>query len=156
LRKNRAYEKDVGYQKMIRQLEKYWGMLFADPIIVETKTGRIAIQPQRTNNIAERHFRRLMRNYCKKNGFRRMEKAIRTMIADTPLVMNLGNKDYLDILLDGKTLAERFAEIDAAKVRAEMKRTRSDAEMVSPKIKKIIKNPDFLEALVSLVTEKMS
>jgi len=156
LRKNRAYEKDVGYQKMIRQLEKYWGMLFADPIIVETKTGRIAIQPQRTNNIAERHFRRLMRNYCKKNGFRRMEKAIRTMIADTPLVMNLGNKDYLDILLDGKTLAERFAEIDAAKVRDEMRRTRSDAEMVSPKIKKIIKNPDFLETLVSLVTKKLS
>ena len=156
LRKNKVYEKDEGYQKMSRQIDKYWGMLFADPIIVETKTGRIAIQPQRTNNISERHFRRLMRNYCKKNGFRRMEKTIRTMIADTPLVMNLGNEDYLDILLDGKTLAERFAEIDAEEVREEMKRARSDAEMVSPKIKKIIKNPDFLELLASLVTKKTS
>ena len=156
LRKNKAYEKDVGYQKMIRQLEKYWGMLFADPIIVETKTGTIAIQPQRTNNISEQHFRRLMRNYCKKNGFRAMEKTIRTMIADTLLVVNLGNEDYLDILPDGKTLAERFAEIDADKVREEITRTLRDAEMVSPKIKKIIKNPDFLESPVLLVTKKVS
>jgi len=154
LRKNSAYEKDVGYQKMIRQLDKYWGMLFADPIIVETKTGRIAIQPQRTNNISEQHFRRLMRNYCKKTGFRRMEKTIRTMIADTPLVMNLGNKEYLDILLDGKTLAERFAEIDADEVQDEMKKNRSEAEMVSPKIKKIIRDPDFLESLISLQNKK--
>ena len=154
LHKNKAYEKDTGYQKMIRQLEKYWGMLFADPIIVKTKTGPIVIQPQRTNNISEQHFRRLMRNYCKKNGFRAMEKTIKTMIADTPLVMNLRNADYLGILLDGKTLAERFAEIDAEKVREEMKRTRSDAEMVSPKIKKIINNPNFLESLVSVVTKK--
>ena len=141
---------------MIRQLDKYWSMLFADPIIVETKKGAIIIQPQRTNNISEQHFRKLMRNYCKRNGFRAMEKTIRTMIADTPLVMNLKNEDYLDILLDGKTLAERFAEIDADKVRDEMKRTRSDAEIVSPKIKKIIKNPDFLASLVALVTAKGS
>ena len=154
LRKNKAYEKDTGYQKMIRQLEKYWGMLFADPIIVKTKTGPIVIQPQRTNNISEQHFRMLMRNYCKRNGFRAMEKTIKTMIADTPLVMNLRNADYLGILLCGKTLAERFAEIDAEKVREEMKRTRSGVEMVSPKIKKIINNPNFLESLVSLVTKK--
>jgi len=156
LRKNKAYEKDVGYQKMIRQLEKYWSMLFADPIVVEKKTGSIVIQPQRTNNISERHFRKLMRNYCKRNGFRAMEKTIRTMIAATPLVMNLENQDYLDLLLNGKTLAERFAEIDAEEVREEMKRTGSNAEVVSPKVKKIIKNPDFLESFVSLVTKKAS
>ena len=156
LRKNKACEKDVGYQKMICQLEKYWGMLFADPIIVETKAGPIAIQPQRTNNISEQNFRRLTRNYCKRNGFHAMEKVIRTMIADTPLVMNLKNEDYRHILLDGKTLAQRFAEIDVDKVREEMKRTRSDAEMLSPKIKKIIKKPDFLASLVALVTAKES
>ena len=156
LRKNKAYEKDEGYQKMIRQLEKYWGMLFADPIVVKTKTGPIVIQPQRTNNISEQHFRKLMRNYCKRNGFRAMGKTIRTMIAATPLVMNLKNQDYLDILLNGKTLAERFAELDPEDVREEMKRARSDAEMLSPKIKKIIKNPDFLASLVALVTAKES
>jgi ribosomal protein S20 len=157
IRKNKAYEKDEGYQKMIRQLEKYWSMLFADPIIVKTKTGPIVIQPQRTNNISEQHFRKLMRNYCKRNGFRAMEKTIRTMIAATPLVMNLKNQDYLDILLNGNTLAERFAEIDAEEVRDEMKRARSDADkMVSPKIKKIIKNPEFLTSLVALATAKKS
>ncbi len=83
-----------------------------------------------------------------------MGKTIRAMIAATPLVMNLENQDYLDILLNGKTLAERFAEIDPEEVRQELKRARSDAEMVSPKIKKIIKNPDFLASLVALVTAK--
>jgi len=156
LRKNKACEKDVGYQKMICQLEKYWGMLFADPIIVETKAGPISIQPQRTNNISEQNFRRLTRSYCKRNGFHAMEKVIRTMIANTPLVMNLKNKDYRHILLNGKTLAERFAEIDPEEVREEMKRTSSDADMVSPKIKKIIKKPDFLASLVALVTAKES
>ena len=35
------------------------------------------------------------------------------MLADTPLVKNLSNPDYMSILLDGKSnLEERFAEIE--------------------------------------------
>ena len=35
------------------------------------------------------------------------------MIAETPLVKNLENKEYMNILLQGKnTLSECFAEID--------------------------------------------
>jgi hypothetical protein len=43
--------KDNAYRKMIGLLDKYWDMLFCDPIVVHTETGKIIIQPQRTNNI---------------------------------------------------------------------------------------------------------
>ena len=42
-----------------------------------------------------------------------MGRALRTMLADTPLVKNLQNPRYMDILLDGKpTLEALFAKID--------------------------------------------
>ena len=43
--------KDNAYRKMIGLLDKYWDMLFCDPIVVHTETGKIIIQPQRTNNL---------------------------------------------------------------------------------------------------------
>jgi len=40
------------------------------------------------------------------------------MLAQTPLVRNLENPQYMDIILNGKaTLAERFAEVDIDQVR---------------------------------------
>jgi len=49
--KDKNYSKNKDYQKMVEQINKYWKKLFVDPIIVETKAGKIVIQPQRTNNI---------------------------------------------------------------------------------------------------------
>jgi hypothetical protein len=43
----------LAYRKMVKQIDKYWEKLFADPIQVTTKTGPTFIQPQRTNNILE-------------------------------------------------------------------------------------------------------
>ena len=39
------------YQSMIKQIDKYWDKLFADPIVVNTPNGQLTIQPHRTNNI---------------------------------------------------------------------------------------------------------
>jgi hypothetical protein len=40
------------------------------------------------------------------------------MLAQTPLIKNLENPQYMEIILNGKvTLAERFAEIDIDQVR---------------------------------------
>jgi len=57
------------YKKMIRQIDKYWLKLFADPIKVNTPKGPVSIQPQRTNNILERFFRDLKRSHRKKSGY---------------------------------------------------------------------------------------
>ena len=65
----------------------------------------------------EQSFRSLKRDGRKKTGHRVLSKTLVAMLADTPLVRNLDNPDYLRILLQGKlTLAERFAEIDIQQV----------------------------------------
>ena len=47
-----AVESNVDYKKMVKQIDKYWEKLFADPIMVTTANGeKILVQPQRTNNI---------------------------------------------------------------------------------------------------------
>ena len=155
--KDKKYSENKDYQKMVEQIDKYWTKLFADPIIVKTKAGRIVIQPQRTNNILEQFFRKLMRSFRKKNGFNAMEKIIKAMLPDTPLVMNLKNKDYMRILLDGKkTLEERFAEIDSRKVREELTKSRSKGDIIYPQIKKIIRMPELPKSIVSLLSRKVS
>jgi hypothetical protein len=47
-------------------------------------------------------------------------KVLTAMLADTPLVRNLDNADYMKVLLQAKeSLAERFADIDIEQVRRE-------------------------------------
>ena len=86
----------------MEQIDTYWKKLFADPIVVDTAAGRMLIQPQRTNNILEQFFRKLMRSFRKKNGFNSVERVLKTMLPDTPLAMNLTNTEYMKILLAGK------------------------------------------------------
>lgn len=157
LSKDKKSMKDKAYQKMIGQISKYQEMLFCDPIVVETKAGKIIIQPQRTNNILEQFFRTLMRTYRKKNGFQAMERALKAMLKDTPLIMNLRNKDFMDILLSGKRdLAQRFADVDAEIVRQQMKKSTGNECPVSTKLKRIISSPTFPESLTFLMGKKAS
>ena len=79
------------------------------------------------------------------------------MLKDTPLVMNLKNKDFMEILLDGKkNLAERFADVDAEIVRGQMRRSTGTEYAVSAKLKKIISAPTFPESLTLLIDKKAS
>jgi hypothetical protein len=99
--------------KMACQIDKYGEKLFADPITVTTPAGPVTIQPQRTNNIMEQFFRDLKRGYRRKTGNNSMHRRLQAMLADTPLVKNLDNQDYMKIILDGKAdLEELFAEQD--------------------------------------------
>ncbi len=103
---------------MCQQIDKYWDKLFADPIQIVTKTGTVTILPQRTNNILEQFFRYLKRRDRKRSGNHSLTKTLTTMLAQTPLVKNLENPRYMEIILNGKaTLAECFAEIDIHQVR---------------------------------------
>ena len=149
--------KDKKYQKLISQIKKYWNMLFCDPIVVLTKAGKIIIQPQRTNNILEQFFRSLMRIYRKKNGFQAMARVLKAMLKDTPLVMNLRNKNFMDILLGGKkNLAQRFADVDAEIVRQQMNKSTGTKYSLSAKLKKIISAQAFPESLTTLLDKEAS
>jgi hypothetical protein len=139
------------YLKMIEQMDKYWEKLFADPLVVNTPQGPIRITPQRTNNILERFFRGEKRRGRKKSGTASLNKTLKTILADTPLVRNLKNEEYLGIILNGcSTLAERFSLIDDEIVREEFIKTENNQEKLSREAKWIIKQPDLPEKLSTL------
>ena len=147
--KDQCFSKDPDYQKMIGQLREYWKKLFSDPIVVKTESGYRVIQPQRTNNILERFFRDIARRNRKKSGANSMERTIKAMLADTPLVKNLENKEYLSVLLDGRnSLQELFAEIDVQEVRDKISKLRNESETTSAETKRIIKMLERPESLI--------
>jgi hypothetical protein len=140
------------YKKMIEQIDKYWDKLFADPITVDTPTGQITIQPQRTNNILERFFRDLKRRNRKKSGTISLNKTLKSILADTPLVKNLDNPEYMKIILGGSyTLEERFEKIDSYMVTKRLKMEQKKYERISPEMKKIVKHPDLPDKLALLL-----
>jgi len=140
------------YKKMIKQIDKYWDKLFADSITVDCPDGPVAIQPQRTNNILERFFRDLKRGGRKKTGANSLSKALRAILSDTPLVKNLANAHYLEILLDGSdTLEERFAKIESQMVLDKLSVEQSQSDKIRPEMKKIIRLPDLPERLTELL-----
>jgi hypothetical protein len=139
------------YLKMIEQMDKYWEKLFADPLVVNTREGQVTITPQRTNNILERFFRGEKRWGRKKSGTVSLNKTLKTILADTPLVRNLKSEEYLGIILNGfSTLAERFSLIDAQIVQKELRRAENDQEKISREAKWVIKQPDLPEKISAL------
>ena len=50
----------------------------------------------------ERFFRDVKRGNRRKTGNNSMCKTLQAMLADTPLVKNLENREYVNALLDGK------------------------------------------------------
>ena len=143
------------YEKMVEQIDKYWDKLFADPITVSTSTDQVIIQPQRTNNILERFFRDLKRRYRKRSGTKSLNKMLRFMLTDTPLVKNLDNPDYLDIILDGcRTLEERFEKIDSRIVIEKIKTEKRKQQIIGSEMRNIIQLPDLPDRLSVLLAAR--
>ena len=139
------------YLKMIEQMDKYWEKLFADPLIVNTSEGPVTIAPQRTNNILERFFRGVKRRGRKKSGTASLNKTLKTILADTPLVRNLEKEEYQKIILNGcSSLAERFSQIDDKIVRDQLKQAEDNCEKIPPEVKKIIKQTDLPQKISAL------
>jgi hypothetical protein len=150
---DKQLSKKDDYKKMVKQIDKYWEKLFADPMQVNTPNGPVVIQPQRTNNILERFFRDLKRRNRKKSGTGSLNKTLKTILADTPLVRNLENEDYLRIILDGcNSLEERFDKIDSKLVLGELKRAQKNSERISPEMKKIIREPNLPQKITEIFT----
>ena len=142
------------YAGMVKQLDKYWVKLFADPIPVTTTDGVSYVYPQRTNNLLERFFRGEKQRSRKKSGTASLNKVLKSALADTPLVQNLNNSEYIEIILNGcQNLEERFSQIDAHLVQEEMKNAQNSSEKILPAIKKLVRNSDLtmnISALFSI------
>ena len=140
------------YVKMAEQIDNYWEKLFADPITITSSTGQITIQPQRTNNIMERFFRDLKRGNRRRSGTVSLNKTLRFMLTDTPIVKNLDNPEYLEIILDGcRSLEERFEKIDSRIVTEKLKTEHRSQQIIGAEMRKIIKLPDLPERLSALL-----
>ncbi len=146
------YPQNPAAHKMIEQIDKYWKKLFADPITVQTPSGPIHIQPQRTNNILEQFFRSLKRTNRRRTGNASSRRMLQTILAETPLVRNLENPAYMKILLNGKSSIEAvLSEIDIESFREAFRKTQDAPEKVPAKLKPLIAMPDFPEKLVSML-----
>lgn len=139
------------YTNMVAQIDKYWEKLFADPIPVITPDGVCTVQPQRTNNILERFFRDVKRRGRKKTGMGSLNKMLKAVLADTPLVQNLKNDKYMEIILNGcSSLAERFSQIDAHLVQKEMAKVAESNSKILPAIKKMVKDVELAVKISTL------
>lgn len=152
LRAHPQYAVDDAYKAFAAQLGKYWEKLFADPIEVDTPEGKVLIQPQRTNNILERFFRDFKRGHRRKTGSQRINRTLRAMLADTPIVKNLDNPQYMTILLGGEASLEAlFAKMDAVEIREESKIALRNPEKIPSAIKTMIQEKNYPEMLTKLV-----
>ena len=141
--------------KMAQQIDKYGDKLFADPIKVDTPNGPVTIYPQRTNNILEQFFRGVRRAYRRKTGNDSMCRALQAMLADTPLVKNLDNPDYMKILLDGKAnLEELFAELGATHP-AGSGGLQAYTDRILPGFRALINLPTLPDQVVRSLTKKV-
>ena len=74
-----------------------------------------------------------------------MNNILKAAFAQTPLVQNLKNGEYMDIILDGcQNLAERFCQIDAHLIQKEMEKAKSKNERILPSIKQVECAPSSL------------
>lgn len=137
-------EKD--YRKMIRQIKKYWKMLFAKSVKVCLPNGEnIWVYPGRTSNLMERLFREFQRLEYKRTGMGTLGRTARAMISETPMMKNLETPEYMKIVLNGKpTLAARFAQLDSKRIQERMAKEGSWKNVKLPTgLKKIMRDPKF-------------
>lgn len=143
-------KKHRAVEKMLTQIKKYWNKLFVVSVPVTVSGVTTFIYPQRTNNILEQFFRLFKKTQIKRTGNADLSKLLKTILADTPLVQNLANPEYLKAILNGApSLAKRFAQIDAQLVRRQFASSKQQ-NFLSPKIfRKLAKIPDFPKLLTA-------
>ncbi len=142
---------DKAHRKLLDQIAKYREKLFADPIPCKIEGKEAFIQPHRTNNVMERVFRDLKRMLRRKGGSVSLKRPIGAMPPDTLLVKNLGNEEYIGVLLgETRCLEERFAQIDSHLFVSEFAKMRSHIKKIPMEAKKLIKEEGALDKIGNL------
>ena len=133
------------YKLVTARIRKYNSMLFSDPLEVEVAGKKRMIFFHRTNNILERHFRALSYANRRISGKNSLRKNLENMHPATPLAMNLKNKNYVRLIFgDELNIATKFSEIDIEMVRQKITDNKNEKFSASRKMKKIIRDDDFL------------
>lgn len=136
-----------------RRIEKYYSMLFSDPIEIKVNGKKRVIHFHRTNNIIERHFRALSYDSRRINGKKSLKKNLRNMYPATPLAMNLKNKNYVKLIFgDEFNVANKFSQVDVEMVRQKLYEKKFENCSTSKKVKNVIRDPNFLSNLLNAFT----
>ena len=73
-----------------------------------------------------------------------MHRYLDAMLGDTPLVKNLDNLTYMEIILNGSsTLEERFSRIDVKLIRSEMENSKDEVGRIPPGLREIYNQPQW-------------
>ncbi len=81
-----------------------------------------------------------------------MRKKLQSIIADTPLVKNLDNPEYLNLICNGKeSLEEAFAEICQQDVISKMKETKKDEPKIPRNVLLLIRQKETMQKLLYLI-----
>jgi len=156
LQTDRTLTGDALCCKVVKQIDKYSNKLFADPIEVNTSLGSMTIYPQRTNNMLEQFFRNLRRGHRRKSGNNSMRRVLQAMLADTPLIKNLDNPKYMELLLNGKNrLEELFAELENNSCFNDVKPV-PYTDKILPGFRKLIKTQDLPSLIFRLIGDRQT
>ena len=152
MKKDAKLSSDRLVRKMLEQIDRYKEKLFAAPVIVDTPKGKIMVYPQRTNNILEQFFRGMRRAHRRKTGNDCMHREFSSKLADTPLVRNLENPEYMKILLDGKeNLEELFAQLGESAIK-DMERSQVENSHILPGFATLAKLKELPEKIISFLS----
>jgi len=80
-----------------------------------------------------------------------MRKKLESMAADTPLVRNLENTEYMSLVLTGSdSLEEAFAQINQAEVLKKTQEVKRDERKIPQKVLTLIRENDTMQKLLYL------
>ena len=81
-----------------------------------------------------------------------MIKSMKYIVVSTPLVKNLDNPEYMDIILNGKkSLEETFAEISQKEVMKKMQEAKKDETKIPRKVLLLVRQKETMAKLIYLI-----
>jgi hypothetical protein len=85
-----------------------------------------------------------------------MHRVLQTMLAETPLVKNLDNPEYMEILLDGKeNLVELFAELEPSGLTSAAAESQTETDRLLPGFRVLINHPTLPKQVAQLFTRHL-
>lgn len=139
------------FENVKERIEQYWQKLFADPLVVNVNGQEKLLFVHRTNNFIENHFRQLNYGYRRIHGNHSVRRNLEHIPAALPLTENLKNPNYIKLVFkDESKIAKRFSQIDVDKIRKLSAKHHKRKQSFCPrKIKRIIRQPEFKDRLIS-------
>ena len=141
---------------VVEHLDKYWDYLFGHVL----KTGSKKIVVPRTNNVEESLFRTIKRQCRRLHGRGHVCRDIDDMLEAAPLVLNLRNTGYCEIVygsVDVQRIADRFSQIDPGIPAQLLKKWRRDKLLVRlpRKLERLTRLPQRLARFIGVAFKEL-